>query len=438
VTDSLYIIPEVPEPVAPRRGLARDISLSTVGSFAGKLLGAAGGVVTARLLGPAGKGDYALFALLGAAVGTAATMGFQFWIAREVARPDGLDVPRASSVVRLQSGLEADAIAALLLVIGGPLVALDVVSAAEAFAVAALAWASVVSVLALAVPNGQRRMGVVAWAFGAGGALYLGTACALLAADRASVAAVLFIAAVGNLATALVALPRVLRPGTRVALPQGWYRDAMRLGVPGALGELVLLATFRIDLLIIAAFGNATEVGLYAVASSLAELLWLVPDGAAAVVLPHVAEEPGQAQTARLVRVSMTATLLAGIVLTVISGPVIDIVFGDDFADARAAVPWLALAAVALGAWKMIAADLVARGNSRVRATSAVAGLCVMVAADLALVPAFGIAGAGAGSAIGYIVAVAVTARTWSHMVERPARELFLMRRADLRRGSAS
>ena len=48
----------------------------------------------------------------------------------------------------------------------------------------------------------------------------------------------------------------------------------------------------RVDILIVAAFLPLRDVGLYAVATALAEVLWIVPDGVAQVVLPTTARNP--------------------------------------------------------------------------------------------------------------------------------------------------
>ena len=88
--------------------------------------------------------------------------------------------------------------------------------------------------------------------------------------------------------------------------------------------------------------------------------------------------------------------------------PVIPFLFGSEFAGATVAVPFLVAAAVAGGAWKILAAEAVARGRSRPRLASALAGLGAMVVIDLAAIPALGLVGAALGSASGYAVAASV------------------------------
>src|SRR5207253_961215 len=93
----------------------------------------------------------------------------------------------------------------------------------------------------------------------------------------------------------------------------------------------------------------------------------------------------------------------------------------------------LVLAAVLLGAAKLLIADLVARGKNGDRAVAALLGLVVMVAADLALIPAFGIVGAALGSVLGYGASAIYAARAWRAATGEPLRELVGIRRDDLR-----
>ncbi len=196
------------------------------------------------------------------------------------------------------------------------------------------------------------------------------------------------------------------------------YRSALRTGLPANVGELLSLASFRVDLVVVGALLSREEVGIYAVALALAELLWLVPDGVTKVLLPHVAENHDRRDTGRLVGVTLVLAGAFASILFVVSEAVIPVVFGTAFAGARAPLAPLLAGALATGAWKMLSADLVARGWSGVRAASALTGLVVMIVADLVLVPRYGLVGAGAGSALGYLASAAHVSVVWRRLAE--------------------
>ena len=72
------------------RELAESAVLSSVGAACARLIGALGGVLAARALGPAGRGQLSVLLALSGAGMTIAVAGLQFWAAREVARVGGV------------------------------------------------------------------------------------------------------------------------------------------------------------------------------------------------------------------------------------------------------------------------------------------------------------------------------------------------------------
>ena len=277
-------------------------------------------------------------------------------------------------------------------------------------------------------------MGVVSTATAAASLVYLAGALVLLLLDRPSVPTVMALGAGGNVLTIAICARYVRRhrdasPGSAGVGPT-WTR-ALRFGAAGGAGELVLFGMLRIDFLLVAMFLPATAVGIYAVATALTELLWVVPDGTAQIALPSAAGTDADALPA-VFRVALTLTAVLGVLLSLLAEPLLQIVFGAAYAPGARAVPFLAVAAVAGGAWKMLASDLAARHSTRDRLTSATTGLVAMVVADLVLIPAFGIAGAGAGAALGYVVAAAMVLRVWCVTTGHSSRVLVGIRVGDL------
>jgi O-antigen/teichoic acid export membrane protein len=272
----------------------------------------------------------------------------------------------------------------------------------------------------------MRSMGAVAGATIAAAGVYVAVVTGLLIAGRASISLVVAGAALGQVMGTWIAWrsrPRHLGPVKECFLDWRRYRRALAFGAPGGVGEVVLFAMLRVDVLIVAAFLPLEAVGLYAVAAALTEVLFVVPDGVALVVLPTSARDPGSARIPHVLAVTAVVTGLGGLLLVALDRTVIDLLFGKAFVGAASAVPLLVVAAVAGGAWKVIGAEVVARGRTSPRLWSAGAGLVTMVLVDLVAIPRLGIVGAALGSACGYVAAAALLARSWllrSRVVARP------------------
>ncbi|MEO6467958.1 MAG: oligosaccharide flippase family protein, partial [Acidimicrobiia bacterium] len=334
-------------PTARTHQLRRLLAQSAAGTTASRVLGAGGGVAAARLLTPAGRGDLALLVVIASIGSLAGASGIQFWIAREVARTHSLAIATHVAVRHSLAIVAGFAVVGLLL---APLLVPRVVGASEYVATLMYATTGAIAFAALAIPNGDRSMGTVAAALSIGSVLYLVGTLALLVLGQPNVAAVLGFATLGNVATVVVVIAfvraRTSRAMTTGPRPIGAiWKGGVRYGLPGGVGELVSLGMLRIDFLLVGAFLPLRAVAIYAVATALTELLWVIPDATAQVVLPTAADADTASGSAPVFRVSTLATIVGAIVLCVLARPLLDFVFGPAYAQGAVIVPYLALAA---------------------------------------------------------------------------------------------
>lgn len=417
----------------PTPRLRRILAQSAAGTTIARGLGAAGGVAAARLLTPTSRGDLAVLVVVASIGSLAGAAGLQFWIAREVARTGSLTRP---TQVALRHSLATVVVFLLAASALGPFLVPHVIGASDYLATVAYAMTGAVAFSALALPNGARAMGTVAAALALGSAMYLGGTLALLGFDHPSVAAVLWFATIGNLGTLLV-VARFVRSRTDEPISmgprsaRGAWSQGLRFGLPGGLGELVLLGMLRVDFLLVGAFLPLASVGVYAVATALTELVWVIPDATAQVVLPTAADHETAAASAPVFRVAMCATLVGAVALCVVARPLLTGIFGRAYAGGASIIPYLTMAAVAGGAWKIVAADVAARVGTRARLFSAVGGLVTMVLADMFLIPADGLRGAAIGAAGGYGVALAMVVWEWRRANHASVLDLVGLRASD-------
>lgn len=424
-------VPTSTDRATPR--LRRILAQSAAGTTVARGLGAAGGVAAARLLTPASRGDLALLVVIASIGSLAGATGLQFWIAREVAGTGSLMSP---TQVAIRHSLATVAVFTLGASLLAPVLVSRFIGASDYLATVAYALTGAVAFSALALPNGARAMGTVAAALTVGSAIYLGGTLALLGFGHPSVAAVLWFATIGNLATLLVVV-RFVRSHSNEPISMGppsarseWSRG-LRYGLPGGLGELVLLGMLRVDFLLVGAFLPLASVAVYAVATALTELLWVIPDATAQVVLPTAADHETASACAPVFRIAMCATLVGGVALCAVARPLLTGVFGTAYARGASIIPYLTIAAIAGGAWKVIAADVAARVGTRPRLFSAVGGLVTMVLADMFLIPADGLQGAAIGAAGGYGVALAMVVWEWRRANHASGLDLVGLRASD-------
>jgi O-antigen/teichoic acid export membrane protein len=113
-------------------------------------------------------------------------------------------------------------------------------------------------------------------------------------------------------------------------------RALLRFGSLSYLGNVTSYVNYRFDVLIVNLFAGARQVGLYAVGTSLAEIVWFITNAASIVLAPRVASaKPDEADrvTEAVARVVGLLTLVAAIGLAATAPLLVVIFFGADFAE---------------------------------------------------------------------------------------------------------
>ena len=208
----------------------------------------------------------------------------------------------------------------------------------------------------------------------------------------------------------------------------------MRFGLVGYLSYLMSFLNFRLDALLVNIFRNATEVGFYAVAVSMAETIWYIANAASTVLAPRVAsaQSTSDETTGRVSRVVGSTSLLAAILLALAAPLMVRILFGTAFQSSVAAV-WLLLpGVVTLSVSRVLSSYLLGRNKQVVDLVASLAGLAATIALDLTLIPRYGFAGAAVASSIAYTITLLVNLTWVVRHSELTLRLLLIPTRGDL------
>jgi O-antigen/teichoic acid export membrane protein len=400
-------VAEVLDAPQAARGAARGGALRVAAFAAGTALSLVGVVLLTRHLGPAGYGRYQVVVALVAIAAAVSDLGMGTLAVREAARRPPAE---REAFLRLLLGLRLALAAAggAGAVVVAALAGLASVQVAGT-ALLALALLLVVAATTLQVPlTIALRLGTVA---GVDLVRQVLTTLAIVGLVLAGAGLGWFFALAVPVAVAVLALTaartpeagRLVRPtGSRAA-----WRALVRQALPFGLATAAGTAYQYTAQLALAAVGTAQETGLFAASLRIYLLGAAVPAILASSVFPVLSRaaerDPRRfaATLRRLLAGSTFAGLLAAAVLAVAAGPVLDVVGGTAFADAR---PALRLQAAALGLTFAVAPlgfGLLALGRHRAVGLTNLAGLAVSAGAVFALAGSRGAEGAAAGTVIG-------------------------------------
>jgi O-antigen/teichoic acid export membrane protein len=207
-------------------------------------------------------------------------------------------------------------------------------------------------------------------------------------------------------AVAMLFFPRrQLEPDT-----DGVRAEVRRAGwvmLPATLGNTAML---RSDRLILPALGGTRELGLYVAVATVMELAaWPTQ----ALVDSKLRQWTTRADTAALpvvgplVKAALATAAIAAVLGFGLHRYVVTL-FGPEFADARRVVVPLAIASVLYAGTRVLQGVLVARRRHRLVSGMELSGMAASVAFYFLLIPSLGGFGAAVGSALGYAVAMLV------------------------------
>jgi O-antigen/teichoic acid export membrane protein len=188
-------------------------------------------------------------------------------------------------------------------------------------------------------------------------------------------------------------------------------REMLAFGGKSYVQTLAATLHLRIDQYMIGYLLDPTQVGLYAVAVNLTNLLLRVPDALGTVLFPRLAgasEERAHTATAEVSRLTMGLVVL-GCVGFAIGGPfAIPLLFGAKFRGAVAPMLVLLPGIVMMSLYLILSRNFTSRNRQQINIVAAALALSINVGSNLWFIPHYGIVGAAASSCISYGVAALV------------------------------
>lgn len=394
-------------------GLFGSATLTLAGRVAAFFFSLATNVILARALGPEGRGVYAVAVLIPALIGLAAQLGISpanvYHYSKGVFDADEL----IGHSVSLGAAL---GVACLLLVL-----AYIYLSRWATFAgippqlvlvsCIALPFTLITSFLQGVLIGAERFVHYNVSVLAQYASQTLALAVVLLAFRSSAMNAVIAWVASGVASTLVTAA--CVRPIGRLGLRlrMTTVRKLLGFGLISYLGSITSFVNYRFDVLIVNLFSGARAVGLYAVGTGLAEIVWYIASAAGTVLGPRIAStgaDQGDRVTESVCRVVTGLALISGGVLAATAPWVVVIFFGGDFGESAWAV-WLLLPGiVTFSVARILSMYLLGRNRLRVDLVASFTGFVVTLALDFALIPHFGFRGAAVASSVAYTATMAV------------------------------
>ena len=189
------------------------------------------------------------------------------------------------------------------------------------------------------------------------------------------------------------------RPDSRLA------QRSLAFGARTHLGRVMTMGNYRLDRWFVGAIAGSRELGLYSVAVAWAEALFYLPTALSMVQRPDLvraSRSEAGAQGARIFRAALLLTVPLAVGLAVLAPVLCVTVFGDEFRGAVDDLRVLAFGAFGIVALKLLGNALNAQGRPMLTNVGIGIAFTATVALDLLLIPGHGGLGAAIASTVAY------------------------------------
>jgi O-antigen/teichoic acid export membrane protein len=212
----------------------------------------------------------------------------------------------------------------------------------------------------------------------------------------------------------------------------GVIKEGFTFGLKSWLGALSEQANLRLDQLLMIGIVSRHDLGLYAIAVSIATLPTLATSAFGSYVLPRVATGDEHV-VGRASRVGLVVILCAGSLVALASPIGLPLVFGDAFSDALPIVLILLIGLAPMSTISIVNPALGGAGVPVAGTYAEIAALAVTVPGLLIALPLIGAIGAAIVSSAAYMVSATVLLVMARRRFSMSFRELLLPTRDDLR-----
>ncbi len=210
------------------------------------------------------------------------------------------------------------------------------------------------------------------------------------------------------------------------------FKKLIRYGFPTAVGNTCKNLVLKVDILILGYFVSDASIGFYSIAVGLSEKLFLLPESLQGLIIHWVASEKDKHSFIKKVYRNIFYILLAGsVVLVLLSGKLIHLLY-PGFEPAIPVTYILIPATLMFSLYTIMSGYILGSAGTKQHMFFNVSALSMNILLNIILIPQMGITGAALATLTSYFFLNFAAVSYFSYMSSVPFYRLFIPRREDL------
>lgn len=223
--------------------------------------------------------------------------------------------------------------------------------------------------------------------------------------------------------------------GISFQLNRNYIKDISLYGIKAHSSNLLSFLHLRLDILLIGAFMNPLVVGYYSIAVGVTEKLWLLSQSTSTVLFPKVASEKDEKRrkefTPIVSRNVLFITALGALVIFFFSRWIIVLLFSEAYLPAVRPLQILLIGTVAVSVSRVLGNDFAGRGQPMLNTYLNIIATGVNLSLNILWIPRFGIDGAAWATTVSYSIAMTCALLVYSKVSGNPWAKVLLPQRTD-------
>jgi O-antigen/teichoic acid export membrane protein len=216
---------------------------------------------------------------------------------------------------------------------------------------------------------------------------------------------------------------------------RGLFSKMFQYGFKAYFSSIFGFLIIRSDMLLVNYFKGASASGIYSIAANFSELLYLLPVTIGAMLFPKVSANitDNGTFTQKVSRQTVFLMTITCILVALVCKPLILLLYGVQFAFSAIPLLWLLPGVFFLSLATIYNNDLAGRGYPPVIIMATGIGFALNFSLNLLFIPRWGIIGAAITSSISYFVMFVIVLRYLLRTTRAPAKKFLILGRAEFR-----
>jgi O-antigen/teichoic acid export membrane protein len=216
---------------------------------------------------------------------------------------------------------------------------------------------------------------------------------------------------------------------------EGIMKSMVKLGVVFALSIFIMQLNYRVDIILLKKYSTLEQVGLYSLATQIAEQLWHIPYAIEAIVLTRSANDPDLERVhktvASILRVSFLFSLLGCAMIVFLSPYFLPLIFGDAFAGSVPMLQYILPGILFLVGFRILNSRLAGMGKPQIAIYAFIPSIFINIILNLILIPRYGGMGAVWATNVSYATGSILFFIIYTHITKMNMIEILRFKKSD-------